>query len=80
MEEIYEFEEIQLTANHIVDYITDLKYCVGSTTVDGNLMQMYYHPASQELDIYRNFKWIATFDFPDQVKKAVDYYNDGGCK
>ena len=70
--------EIKLNAGHIFDFVTDLKHCVTSGHVHGKLMQMYYHPASQELDIYMNSKHMATFDYPGQVEQAVYYYNEIG--
>ena len=70
--------EIKLNAGHIFDFVTDLKHCVTSGHVHGKLMQMYYHPASQELGVYRNGECIGIFEYPGQVEKAVYYYNEIG--
>ena len=70
--------EIKLNAEDIFDYVNELGHCVASGHVHGNLMTMYYYPANQELEIYKNSEHMATFEYPGQVEQAVYYYNEGG--
>ena len=71
---------IRLTSEHIFDYINELSHCVAATyeSEHGNSMQMFYHPISQELLIYKNKECIGTFEYPGQVENAVYFYNQGG--